>query len=297
MTASGERRASVTLAGLRTLWLNTGTLCNVTCAGCYIESSPSNDRLVYLSRPEARSFLDEARRLHPECREIGFTGGEPFMNRDAPGMIEDALEAGFRVLVLTNAMRPMQRFETALAGLLARHRDRITIRVSLDHYTEARHEAVRGPNSWAPAMAGLRMLAHHAAPLAIAGRTLWDEPDAALRAGYRALFAELGLAVDADDPAALVLFPEMDARADVPEITERCWGILGKSPADMMCASSRMVVKRRGADRPAVISCTLLPYDAAFELGASLAEAGGAVPLNHRFCAEFCVLGGASCSP
>ena len=123
---------------------------------------------------------------------------------------------------------------------------------ALDHYTEARHEAVRGPNSWAPAMAGLRMLARHAAPLAIAGRTLWDEPDAALRAGYRALFAELGLAVDADDPAALVLFPEMDARADVPEITERCWGILGKSPADMMCASSRMVVKRRGADLPAV---------------------------------------------
>jgi hypothetical protein len=29
------------------------------------------------------------------------------------------------------------------------------------------------------------------------------------------------------DPVQLVLFPEMDARADVPEITEKCWDILG----------------------------------------------------------------------
>ena len=63
-----------------------------------------------------------------------------------------------------------------------------------------------------------------------------------------------------------------------------------------MCASSRMVVKRKGADKPAVLSCTLVPYDNAFELGASLAEAARPVKLNHRYCARFCVLGGASCS-
>ncbi|WP_431272770.1 hypothetical protein [Dankookia sp. P2] len=28
-----------------------------------------------------------------------------------------------------------------------------------------------------------------------------------------------------------------------------------------MCASARMLVKRRGAARPAVLACTLLPYD------------------------------------
>lgn len=82
----------------------------------------------------------------------------------------------------------------------------------------------------------------------------------------------------------------------MPEITERCWGILGKTPDSVMCASSRMVVKRKGAERPAVVSCTLLPYDVAFEMGATLAEAARPVTLNHRFCAEFCVLGGASCS-
>jgi hypothetical protein len=88
----------------------------------------------------------------------------------------------------------------------------------------------------------------------------------------------------------------MDAAADVPEISESCWSILGVSPASPMCASSRMVVKAKGAARPHVVACTLLPYDARFALGESLAAAARPVPLNHPHCARFCVLGGASCS-
>ncbi len=82
----------------------------------------------------------------------------------------------------------------------------------------------------------------------------------------------------------------------MPEITIACWGILHKSPDDVMCASSRMVVQRAEADRPAVLACTLLAYDPRFELGATLAEAARPVSLNHPFCASFCVLGGAACS-
>ena len=115
-------------------------------------------------------------------------------------------------------------------------------------------------------------------------------------AGYRALFAQHGLRIDADDPERLVLFPEMDATADIAEISESCWGILGKSPADIMCASSRMVVKRKGEATPRVAACTLLPYDPGFDMGATLVEASQAVSLNHPHCARFCVLGGASCS-
>ena len=102
--------------------------------------------------------------------------------------------------------------------------------------------------------------------------------------------------IDAQDPIQLVLFPEMDETVDVPEITTQCWEILGISPDDIMCASSRMVVKRKGAQRPVVLSCTLLPYDPEFEMGETLAEASRNVKLNHPHCAKFCVLGGASCS-
>ena len=59
ITAGGERRAHVALRALETLWFNTGTLCNLTCGHCYIESSPKNDRLVYLTAAEVAEYLDE----------------------------------------------------------------------------------------------------------------------------------------------------------------------------------------------------------------------------------------------
>jgi uncharacterized Fe-S cluster-containing radical SAM superfamily protein len=296
VTAAGEARAAVALGALRTLWFNTGTLCNLTCRNCYIESSPRNDRLAYLTRAEVLTYIEEiaARRLATE--EIGFTGGEPFMNPDIVDMLTDCLERGFRVLVLTNAMRPMMRHKDELLAIRARHGARLVVRVSLDHYSLALHEWERGPKSFAPTIAGLEWLSENGFAVHVAGRTRWNEPEKRLRRGYARLFAERGIAVDADDRVFLTLFPEMDAHVDVPEITERCWGILGVSPDAMMCASSRMVVKRKGAPAPVVVPCTLLPYDAQFEMGARLADADRLVALNHPHCAKFCVLGGGSCS-
>ena len=79
-TASGEPRARVALRSLDTLWFNTGTLCNLTCGHCYIESSPRNDRLMYLSAADVTQYLDEIAALRLGTGLIGFTGGEPFMN-------------------------------------------------------------------------------------------------------------------------------------------------------------------------------------------------------------------------
>jgi hypothetical protein len=132
--------------------------------------------------------------------------------------------------------------------------------------------------------------------MAVAGRTVWGESESDARAGYDALYRAHRFAIEAFDPGQTVLFPEMDETVEVPEITTACWNILNKSPDSVMCASSRMVVKRRGAERPAVLACTLLPYAEEFEMGSTLADAERAVQLNHPHCAKFCVLGGASCS-
>ncbi len=294
VTAKGEPRASVPMTGLTTLWFNTGTLCNLACKTCYIESTPTNDALVYLTLDEVRAYLDEIAAEGLPTREIAFTGGEPFMNRDMVPIIALCLARGFDVLVLTNAMRPMRRFERKLLALEGR--ERLTLRVSLDHHTKLIHEAERGANSWDIAIEGLEWLAQHGFNLAIAGRQLAEEPEPAARAGYARLFANHGLPVDASDPARLVLFPAMDETADIAEISTSCWGILDVDPASMMCASSRMVVKRKGEPAPRVAACTLLPYHPEFDMGATLAEAQREVQLNHPHCARFCVLGGASCS-
>ncbi len=296
LTATGERRAQVALKALETVWFNTGTLCNLTCGHCYIESSPKNDRLAYLSASEVGGFLDEVAGGGLPTRLIGFTGGEPFMNAELPAMLDDALSRGFDALVLTNAMKPMAKCRTALRQLNERYGERLTIRVSIDHYGPAVHEAERGRRSWKPTIDGLCWLARNGFSLHVASRRLSGELETEIRAGFARLFAELGVAIDAADPVRLMVFPEMDQAAEVPEITEACWGILGKSPQSVMCGSARMVVKRKGAARPAVLACTLLPYDERFELGASLAAASGPVALNHPHCAKFCVLGGGACS-
>ena len=291
-TAKGEARASVTLGNLRTLWLNTGTLCNLACASCYIESSPRNDALVYLTLGEATRFLDEL----TAPIEIGFTGGEPFMNPDIVAMLDASLSRGHKVLALSNAMRPMRRHEAAIIDLAARFPGDLTVRVSLDHHTTSVHEAERGAGTWAKAIDGIRWLAAANVPLTIAGRALPGESEADARAGYATLFNALDLVLDAANPHHLVLFPAMDAAADVPEISTACWDILGLQPEVAMCASSRMVVHRKGDARAQVAACTLLPYDPQFLLGETLAGARRTVQLNHPHCARFCVLGGASCS-
>ena len=297
VTAKGERRASVVLTHLRTLWFNTGSLCNITCQNCYMESSPTNNRLAYLSAAEMRRYLDEVDREGYAVEEIAFTGGEPFMNKDLPAMLTESLGRGYRVLVLTNAMKPMWHKRDNLKAFKRDHSAALTLRVSIDHHTPKKHEAIRGDGTWTTMIEGIRWLAIESFKLAVAGRSCWDETEADARDGYRRLFAVEGIPVDVDDPAALVLFPEMDTNVDVPEITVNCWDFLGVKPEMMMCATSRMVIKRREEESPVVVPCTLLPYDYAFELGAKLASSQEAVQLNHPHCAKFCVLGGASCSP
>ena len=297
-TATGARRAVVELEGVQTLWFNTGTLCNIECVRCYIKSSPTNDSLVYMTRDEVADYLEQIRERDWPTTEIGFTGGEPFMNPQIIGMIEASLEAGYKVLVLTNAMRPMMRprVQKGLLDLHKRFGAQLTLRVSMDHFSAKFHDNERGKGSFEVTLAGMRWLSENGFQMHVAGRTIWNENDAKSRTGYNRLFTKNGFAIDASDPVQCVLFPEMDETADVPEITEQCWDILGRQPEEVMCSSSRMVVKRKGAERPSVLACTLITEDPQFELGHSLEEAERPVKLNHPHCAKFCVLGGASCS-
>jgi sulfatase maturation enzyme AslB (radical SAM superfamily) len=252
-------------------------------------------------------LLAEIKDLQLGTREIGFTGGEPFMNPQMLDMARACLENGHEVLILTNAMAPMQRpaCKTGLLDLKAAFGDKLTLRISIDHHSAEMHDTERGAGSFEKTLIGVDWLAQNGFSLAIAGRSIWTENEVQARQGYEALFKARNWPIDAYNKAQTVLFPEMDEKQDVPEITTACWGILNLDPMAMMCATSRMVVKRKGEDEIKVMPCTLLPYDAAFEMGTSLKQslkanegnfAKGAVKLNHPHCAKFCVLGGGSCS-
>ena len=297
ITLGGQARASVGLRALETLWFNTGTVCNLTCRNCYIESSPGNDRLAYLSADEAAAFLDEVARDGLPVGTVGFTGGEPFMNPDFPAMLADTLARGHEALVLTNGMRPMMRAAEALLAMKNAAWPPLA-------------GAGLGRSPWRRSARG----GARAAELGAHDRGAWTGLGATgspsrLRGGCSRTSRRRRFGPGSGGCSrrwawpstrrirwALVLFPELDATVDVPEITEACWGILGRTPDSVMCSSSRMVVRRRGEAAASVVACTLLPYEREFDLGPTLAAASRAVPLNHPHCARFCVLGGAACS-
>ena len=295
-TLEGESRAHVDPVDLETLWINTGSLCNLSCENCYIESTPTNDRLAFISEGEVRTLLDEISSEGFPTTEIAFTGGEPFLNEELVPILRACLQQGFTVLVLTNAMKTMMKHSEELLELSQNYSDSLKIRVSLDHYTEELHAKERGDRSWKPAMKGLSWLSENELSFSVAGRTYWGESEEDIRSGYKALFKAESINLDAANLTELILFPEMDMSLDVPEITTSCWGILNKRPEDLMCSNSRMVVKRKEDAKVSVMACTLLPYDQRFNLGKTLKKSWKTVSLNHPHCAKFCVLGGGSCT-
>ena len=298
ITAKGEKRASVHFQTLKTLWFNTGSLCNIECANCYIASSPTADHFVYLTPNDMKPYLDEIDQLGYGKVEIAFTGGEPYLNPAIIELSEMALVRGHDLLILTNAMRPMMRprIQKGLLALEEKYPGQTTFRVSLDHFSKQEHDAERGDGSFEIALNGMRWLSDNKFKLNIAGRAMFAQSEDTARQGYAALITAENFDIDAYDPGATILFPEMDERIDVPEITTACWSILDVSPNAMMCSNSRMVVRRKGSKRASVLACTLLWDDDQFELGATLEGARKPVKLNHPHCAKFCVLGGASCS-
>jgi MoaA/NifB/PqqE/SkfB family radical SAM enzyme len=293
VTADGSNRAFIEARNIKTLWFNTGTLCNIECRNCYIESSPKNDSLAYLTFVEVKSFIDEAVDKNLGTNEIGFTGGEPFMNKDIMKMIDYSLRKGLKVLVLSNAMKPMLNRTKELIKL---NHSNLTIRVSIDHYEKEKHEEIRGKNTYDVMLQGLKWLNENNFKYTLATRLLWNEKEEDLRKNFGTFIKNNNLRLDTNSPKKLVSFAEMDEKVDTPEITTSCWDILNKDPNDVMCSWSRMVVRKKNSKNPSVIACTLLPYADEFDLGETLTNSLKKIYLNHKHCSKFCVLGGSSCS-
>ncbi|MGI9392369.1 MAG: radical SAM protein, partial [Parvibaculales bacterium] len=198
-TANGKKRASVAFSSWKTLWFNTGTLCNIECENCYIHSSPYNDDLVYISKNEVCIFLDELLQKG-ERAEIGFTGGEPFMNPEIIPILQASLKRGFETLVLTNAMHPMQRKEISeqLATLNKQYPKKLRLRVSIDSHDETHHDKERGKGAWKKAMAGVKWIAEQGIKLELAGRVALcnNENEATIRASYQKTFSKIGIDMD-----------------------------------------------------------------------------------------------------
>ena len=160
-----------------------------------MKARPSNDRLVYITTAEVVDYLDQLEARDWGVREIGFTGGEPFMNPDIIEMARAALERGYEVLILTNAMRPMMRprMRAGLEALVADFGDRLTLRISVDHWSAAFHDQERGAGSFDLTIKGMEWLRDAGIQMTVAGRTMWGESDADARQGFAPAICDASL--------------------------------------------------------------------------------------------------------
>jgi radical SAM protein with 4Fe4S-binding SPASM domain len=135
------------------LHLNVTEQCNLRCVHCYWDeygahADPSLEQLDAI----LLAFKRFARGLGEEGRHtVTIGGGEPTIRKDLESIIRLAVARGFDVRLVTNAVNvdEVRARSLAAAGLKV-------VQVSLDGATQATHDRVRGRNSWARTMRGIR---------------------------------------------------------------------------------------------------------------------------------------------
>lgn len=279
--------AKVPFQKLETLWFHTGSRCNLSCSNCYIESNPKNDRIKYLAIESLSPFLDEAH--HQGTKLIGFTGGEPFLNPQIIDLICEVLSRDFDLLILTNGHHVLKRHRESLLKIKRDYPKKLFLRISLDHHTEPEHDKVRGTGTFDSTLKEIKWLHQSGFQISLASRSSSTIKD------FQALLYEREIDWNLEKDK-IVFFPEMDKGVKSPTITDGCWSKLKKSPLNLMCSTERMIVHHKDHLRPKVMPCTLLAYEERHMISENIQESLSEIYLDHPFCAQFCVLGGASCS-
>lgn len=245
-----ERRGvdapEVPLVALDQLWFQvSGTVCNLRCRHCFISCSPENHSFWFMTREMVGRSLEESERLG--VKEYYFTGGEPFMNREMLGILEDTLAIG-PATVLTNATLLPERTVERLARIADASPYTLELRVSIDGVTPRMNDAIRGEGTFERALESVaRLVAAGFLPIVTTMQT-WDdaETDRILTA-FRRLLADVGY-----ERARLKVLPPLrigeeaergGAYSDHERVTREM--MIGY-PADLLLCSRARLVTHRG---------------------------------------------------
>ena len=280
----------VDLVHLDDLWFQVaGTTCNLACTHCFISCSPHNHNFGFLDLPTVERYLEESVALG--VKEYYFTGGEPFLNRDMTAILEMTLCYG-PATVLTNGtvLRPewLQRLRDAERASPYS----LEFRVSLDGYTAAENDPVRGAGTFERILRGVHLLLEYEfMPIITVTRTRDDQDDRDLFDGFVSLLHGIGYT-----RPRLKILPTLRIGAEVErtrgyEEHERVTAemLAGYDANLLVCSHARMVTDR------GVHVCPILIETPEARLGATLAEAARPFAIQHAACTT-CYQYGALCS-
>jgi AdoMet-dependent heme synthase len=289
--APGGEAPTVGLESLEELWFQVaGTVCNLRCRHCFISCSPENHDFWFMSRQEVSEALEASRGFG--VKEYYFTGGEPFMNREILGILEDALALG-PATVLTNGTLLPARRTRRLAEIASQTPYTLEFRVSLDGVTPEANDAIRGEGSFARCMEGVRALVDAGFLPILTCMRSWPEAETDLHLErFRELLAGIGCHRARIKILPPLLIGEEAKRTRGYAPTERVTHEMmeGYDAGQLLCTRTRLVTAR------GVYACPILLGSPSARLGASLDEAVAApVRLEESACFT-CYLSGAICS-
>lgn len=281
---------TVPLSHLDHLWFQVaGTLCNLRCHHCFISCSPKNDSFGFLTLAEVQRRLDESVALG--VKEYYFTGGEPFLNPDMVPILCETLKYG-PATVLTNGTVFKTDWLATLRDAEAASLYSLEFRVSLDGFSSATNDPIRGSGTFDRAMRGVKQLVEFGfPPIITAARTWPDEDEMAVVGGFERMLKEAGYS-----RPRLKILPTLQLGAEEERTcgyreSERVTQEMmdGYDQSLLVCEHSRIVTDR------GVHVCPILIDAPDSLLGDSLQEATIPFRLSHGACLT-CYQYGAICS-
>ncbi|MFN2454429.1 MAG: arsenosugar biosynthesis radical SAM (seleno)protein ArsS [Pyrinomonadaceae bacterium] len=137
---------------VETLQVNVGKLCNQACKHCHVDASPK--RTEIMTRETAEQIIAAVRRFRIPTLDI--TGGAPELNPSFRYLVEEASDAGTRVIVRHNLTVMFEAEQTDLPGFFRAHK--VEVVSSLPYFLEAQTDAQRGGGVFQKSIEALRRL-------------------------------------------------------------------------------------------------------------------------------------------
>lgn len=290
MMQSLSRSPKVPLYALDALWFQvSGTVCNLWCTHCFISCSPKNHAFEFLSREQVQRYLEES--VQYGVKEYYFTGGEPFMNRDMLGILEDTLQYG-PASVLSNGLLITPKVAAALRALAEASLYTLELRISIDGFTSETNDPIRGEGTFVRALEGVQNLVEAGFLPIITCMQSWPEHEHDhVLAGFQKVLHGIGYT-----RPRLKILPQLRIGREAER--ERSYTaaefvtpemMLGYDDHLLLCSTSRIVTDR------GVYVCPILIEKPDANLGDTLADSFQPYPLRHQACYT-CYLSGAICS-
>ncbi|MBZ5516780.1 MAG: arsenosugar biosynthesis radical SAM protein ArsS [Acidobacteriia bacterium] len=139
-------------AGIETLQVNVGKLCNQTCRHCHVDAGPT--RTEIMRRETAELVIDVLRRY--DIPAVDITGGAPELNPHFDYLVTEGRALGRRVIDRSNLTVFFVEGKQYLPEFLREHGVEVT--ASLPCYTEKNVEAQRGKGVFAKSIEALQWL-------------------------------------------------------------------------------------------------------------------------------------------